>query len=65
MITINSSEPSRLESSVSQASASSAVVECDWCGRHVRRDAAFERVQRADDEVEVVFLCATCEFGGD
>jgi hypothetical protein len=42
-----------------------AVLECDWCGRAVSRETAFERVQRGDDGVEVVLLCAECELGTD
>jgi hypothetical protein len=43
----------------------SALLECDFCGRAVRREAAFERVHRGDDGVEVVILCSECELGDD
>lgn len=43
----------------------SALLECDFCGRAVRREAAFERVHRGDDGVEVVVLCSECELGTD
>jgi hypothetical protein len=42
-----------------------AALECDWCGRAVRRETAFERVQRGADGVETVLLCAECELGAD
>jgi hypothetical protein len=42
-----------------------ASLQCDFCGRAVRREAAFERVHRGDDKPEVVVLCAECELGPD
>jgi hypothetical protein len=42
-----------------------ALLECDFCGRAVRREAAFARTHRADDGVEIVVLCAECELGAD
>jgi hypothetical protein len=40
-------------------------VDCDFCGRAVRRETAFERIQTTDDGDEVIVLCAGCEFGSD
>jgi hypothetical protein len=40
-----------------------AVPECDWCGRAVRRETGYERVEHGDDGVEVVLLCPDCELG--
>jgi ribosomal protein S26 len=66
MISINSSEAKARSNGIfSRSTASTGVVECDWCGRTVQREAAYERVQRADDEVETAYLCASCELGGD
>jgi hypothetical protein len=31
----------------------------------VHDEAAYPRVQRAAGGLETVYLCATCEFGGD
>jgi hypothetical protein len=42
-----------------------AALECDWCGRAVRRETAFERVQGGGDDAEVVVLCRECELGAD
>jgi hypothetical protein len=40
--------------------------ECDRCGKALSREAALERVQpAADDDGEPVFLCTSCELGGD
>jgi hypothetical protein len=52
-----STGPARLDAS--------ALLECDFCGRAVRREAAYERVHRGDDGVEVVILCSECELGAD
>jgi hypothetical protein len=42
-----------------------ALLECDWCGRPVRRETALERVQQGGDGSEVVLLCSECELGTD
>jgi hypothetical protein len=42
-----------------------AGLECDWCGRAVTRETAFEREHRGADGVEAVVLCAGCELGAD
>jgi hypothetical protein len=44
---------------------SAAALECDWCGRAVRRETAFERVHGSGDDAEVVLLCSECELGAD
>jgi hypothetical protein len=41
------------------------ALECDYCGRAVRRETAFERVQGGGDDAEVVLLCSECELGAD
>jgi hypothetical protein len=66
MISINSTEArASRTSSYSQPTASTGVVECDWCGRSIQREAAYERVERGEDEVTTAYLCASCELGGD
>jgi hypothetical protein len=64
MIATEHVEPST-ENETTSESMTHHTVECDWCGKVVHDEAAYPRVQRAADGLETVYLCATCEFGGD
>jgi hypothetical protein len=50
-------DPARLEGG--------SPLECDFCGRALRRGTAVERAARGDGAEELVLLCAECAFGTD
>jgi len=59
------SESDTLDESDALDASSELDTECDYCGRAVRRETAFQRVHRGDDGVEVVPMCRECELGTD
>ncbi len=53
------------DASQSPSLGDDVVDGCDWCGRAVRRETAFERSQGGADRDEVVLVCPECELGAD
>jgi hypothetical protein len=64
MLTATETRTSRTLGNPSMRSGG-ADAECDFCGRPVRRETAFERVHHGWDGVVTVLVCPECEGAAD